>query len=99
EVVVLDGEIVDGADWQVPRAPVPRPAVVPGDDDPGLGADVEQARPDRILADHPADLACRESLGEIPPRLAVVLALVEVRAIVVDLVARGGEIHRARRVG
>ena len=54
---------------------------------------------DGVLPDHPADLAGREPRGERLPGPAVVLGLVEVRVVVIDLVAGSRDVDRARGVG
>ena len=61
QVALLHGQVVDRHRGKIPLQPLPVGAVVERHPDPALGPGIEQPGPNRILADHPGELSCRES--------------------------------------
>src|SRR5204863_3111405 len=89
--------VVDRHGRQVPAEPVPFPAVVERDVDPGLAPRVEEAAPRRSFADHPREVVGTDPVRDLRPGPTVVRRLPEVRTEVIELVA-GVRDERDRRI-
>ena len=78
--------------------PLPIFPVVEAHENPGFRADKKQSGAGRVCTDHTADFSLRIVTVDARPAFATIGGLVEQGSVVVELVARGGEVHGLRIV-
>jgi hypothetical protein len=87
QVVVVDLQVRDRHNGHAPLEGLPMAPRVERDPEPVLGSGVQQIFTHRIFPDHARGMVLRERAGEIRPRCAVVARHIEVRRVVVPLMA------------
>ena len=93
EVIVLYGEIVHRHDGKVAAQGVPSAPVVEGDVNACLCAHVQKALPFGVLTNAACEVVCWQVAGDGLPCRAVVGCLEQEGPVVIELVARAGQVR------
>src|SRR5579875_257295 len=96
EIVVLDGQVVNGHDGQIALQRLPVRAIIKRDEDAYLGSGIEQAAALRVFANDARESVLGNAIGDFCPGAPIIVGFVEIGPEVVEFVARSGQIGRSR---
>src|SRR5258706_2000792 len=99
QIVVFDNEIVDGYSGHIQAQALQVCSVVERHVEARLSSGIEQAAPDRVLADDTSKVVVRYAGRNLRPGLTIIIGFVEIGLEIVQFVAGGGKVRAGGIVG